>query len=447
MNEKELIQKFLDNRCTKEEGIIVQQLLESDPSVLDEVLNQREWDETGDDEKEEDPELRSEIWQRVRSGTKGNLICSWFFRSAAVAAGILLVIALWFFYSRTNRLQPRESANAVLFDSVHLEHNNSGQIRRLALTDGSVVTLYPGASIRYSTNFRENRKIRLITGRAAFEVAKDRAHPFVVLSGDISTTALGTKFIVDQSEGRINVRLYEGKVVVKHIEKDTQRQPTFLSPGEQCVINTKKGGVTTIASLNNEQFQDVLRNSTLGTAKEEIVKSGLKFTNEPLSDAFEQLEEAFGKHIEYNAKEVETIYFTGEFSAEDSFDHILNILTKTNGFIVQNDQGVMNVIKPADAVATGPMKETGGVNGKRPKTPAADPESFLKYDNASLEQVFRELGKRSGVVIEFDKGDIKNKYFTGAISSKDDVGKIISIICKMNDLQLVRNAKGYGIMK
>lgn len=445
MNEKELIQKFLDNRCTKEEGIIVQRLLESDPKVLDEFLNQREWDETSNDDKEEDAELRSEIWQGVRSGTKRNLLCSWLARSAAVAASILLVISMWFFYSRNHRSQPQESISAEVFsDSVRLEQNNSAQIQRLVLADGSVVTLYPGSSIRYSTNFRENRKIRLIGGRAAFEVAKDRVHPFVVLSGDISTTALGTKFIVDQSEGSINVRLYEGKVVVKHLEKDTERQPTFLSPGEQCVINIKEGSVT-IASLKNERFGDVLQKNRLVEAKEEIPANGLKFDNEPLKDAFEQLEKAFNKHIEYNAGDVATIYFTGEFSASDSLDHILNTLTKANGLIVQNEQGIINVIKSSEP-ASKELVRGRGTTGKRLKM-ATDKEAYSRYENASLGQVFGELEKKFGVVIEFDKAGIRNKYFTGLISSKDDIGTILSIICKMNDLRLVSNAKGYSIMK
>src|SRR3546814_19688281 len=82
-------------------------------------------------------------------------------------------------------------------------------------------TLFP-----YTTLFRS----------AWFQVAKDRARPFVVEVGDVRVRAVGTAFGVKRTAGGVDVQVTEGVVEVwrvgdeGHIQRSEERRV-----GKECV--------------------------------------------------------------------------------------------------------------------------------------------------------------------------------------------------------------------
>jgi transmembrane sensor len=82
-----------------------------------------------------------------------------------------------------------------------------GERRTVTLPDGSVAMLNTDSAIAV-----HGRTVRLLRGEAAFTVAPDPAHPFTVLSGHGSTTALGTRFIVRQDGEGARVTVIEHAV-------------------------------------------------------------------------------------------------------------------------------------------------------------------------------------------------------------------------------------------
>lgn len=89
----------------------------------------------------------------------------------------------------------------------------TGEQRRVALDDGSIVQLNTGSAITIDYGGR-HRIIHLLKGEAAFTVAADRKRPFTVEAGDGATTALGTKFIVRHVEDDTEVGVTEHSVRV-----------------------------------------------------------------------------------------------------------------------------------------------------------------------------------------------------------------------------------------
>lgn len=110
-----------------------------------------------------------------------------------------------------------------------------GEVRRIALPDGSDMTLDAASAARVSAPGAE-RRIALDAGRAMFAVAKDRAHPFVVTAGGTSVTALGTHFAVDRGAGATTVALVEGSVRVV-----TPLGTRVLTPGQTLTVSA--GGI------------------------------------------------------------------------------------------------------------------------------------------------------------------------------------------------------------
>lgn len=87
----------------------------------------------------------------------------------------------------------------------------TGEIRQVALPDGSAATLGPDSAL--SVDFSAaRRKIELLSGMAYFEVAPDAARPFVVASGDFTATALGTAYDVSSDAGFVTVAVDRGVV-------------------------------------------------------------------------------------------------------------------------------------------------------------------------------------------------------------------------------------------
>ncbi len=89
-----------------------------------------------------------------------------------------------------------------------------GEIDRLALEDGSTVTLNTDSRIRVSFD-AHGRRIELLRGEAMFDVAKDKSRPFVVTAGGTSVTAVGTSFLVRRAPEEVGVLVREGIVSVR----------------------------------------------------------------------------------------------------------------------------------------------------------------------------------------------------------------------------------------
>ena len=91
-----------------------------------------------------------------------------------------------------------------------------GEVLRMPLADGSVVTLDSRSEVRVAYT-AGRRDVRLLRGEALFDVAHDRARPFVVHSGDATVTAVGTSFAVAAPVGEggaVRVLVREGRVDV-----------------------------------------------------------------------------------------------------------------------------------------------------------------------------------------------------------------------------------------
>jgi transmembrane sensor len=89
-----------------------------------------------------------------------------------------------------------------------------GETKVIALKDGSVVTLNTASEIAVSYTDAQ-RSVELIRGEALFDVAKNKARPFVVAAGDTNVRVVGTSFTVRHLEtAPVQVLVREGIVEV-----------------------------------------------------------------------------------------------------------------------------------------------------------------------------------------------------------------------------------------
>lgn len=95
----------------------------------------------------------------------------------------------------------------------------TGEIRRISLPDGSVLTLGPDSAI--AVRFAESRRtVELLAGMAYVEVSPDRTRPFALRTGSFSATALGTAFDMSVDAGFVSVSVDHGMVEVASVDRD-----------------------------------------------------------------------------------------------------------------------------------------------------------------------------------------------------------------------------------
>lgn len=71
----------------------------------------------------------------------------------------------------------------------------------------------------------------------------------------------------------------------------------------------------------------------------------------------------------------------------------------------------------------------------------------LNFSSDSLSTVFDKLSKLYNIKIDYDKGDIETKSFTGNISVNDSLPIMLNVIAQMNDLQVEQENNEYRIRK
>ncbi|MDR6197478.1 FecR domain-containing protein [Siphonobacter sp. SORGH_AS_0500] len=186
------------------------------------------------------------------------------------AASVLLILGLVGGLLYFNRSNP--SVPPAKVEWVH-HSNPNGKKTRLTLSDGSTVILNAASTIHYPKTFHSNvREIRL-EGEAFFSVAHDSTKPFIVQTGELSTSVLGTEFNVSaySPANQVTVSLHRGKVQVEN----ALRQRLVLMPGQQAIFQTttQKLTRTSFDSLAVSGWKDgylVFKNADFKTVAQAI---------------------------------------------------------------------------------------------------------------------------------------------------------------------------------
>lgn len=113
----------------------------------------------------------------------------------------------------------------------------TSELRTVQLSDGSTVQL--GAQTSISVDLKaDKRSVKLLGGRAFFDIAKDANRPFTVTARDVDITVLGTSFDVRLGEREVSVAVQRGSVNVRQTASDFDER---LSAGDQVTIAPRSG--------------------------------------------------------------------------------------------------------------------------------------------------------------------------------------------------------------
>ncbi|WP_214227198.1 FecR domain-containing protein [Pedobacter sp. B4-66] len=312
--DKELLIRYINDRCTAEDLLQVQQFLQ-DPHWKQALENMLDTEFSAMQNEPPNEKVLEEWTQEFRDKYfKKPHVKFWNKQWIGYAAACLVMLGIGGYFLNKQRL---ESNHFVAASITMVEKTNQRGIRsKIILEDGSVVYLGAGSSIRFPKRFVGKERTLMLTGEAFFEITKNPERPFVIHTGEIQTTVLGTSFKITAFKGApLSVEVATGKVrVSKKKSKKGGAELAILIPGEGVMWDGGSGKTTAIHT-------DI--SAVKGWAAGEI-----SFKNRSLAQIATELENWYNVEISF-AKSVSvgkrlSLSVDGTGSISDALDIICN---------------------------------------------------------------------------------------------------------------------------
>lgn len=201
----------------------------------------------------------------------------------------------------------------------------------IALPDGSSVLVSAGSRLHYPTSFSGKTREVYLVGRALFNVAQQVAKPFVVHSGQLSTTVLGTTFEVDAVTPDVRVTVLEGRVQVA----SEKRMLGVLSANEQIVYNA--------TSQNHRQVQ-----LPASAPQPAWLQNDLLFDDVSLQQAARLIAERFNTSISIPDETLQQQRFTTTFTRDENLEQVLKSICDFNhaAYKIDKEKNTVIIYRP-----------------------------------------------------------------------------------------------------
>lgn len=200
-----------------------------------------------------------------------------------------------------------------------------GGTYEVILSDGTHVWLNADTKLTFPSKFSGSNRMVILTGEAYFEVAKNKAKPFIVNFGEQRIEVLGTHFniMAYKDETASLITLVEGSVKV-----NSGTAKAILKPGQQAEISRKN---TSSIVLNKE----------INTEQVMAWKNGyFMFENEPVESIMRKISRWYNVDIVYQDNLQDKALF-GTMSRFTNVSEVLKRLELTGllRFKIDNNNG------------------------------------------------------------------------------------------------------------
>jgi len=309
----ELLHKYLNDEATNEEQQFLLKyynLFSAEPDTVSLLSDEQK-------EKIKD-EINASIWKNIDNHSQNDKkvipLKTWISKIAAAAIIIGLCGAGFLF------LRNKPGTRSSQLYSVHKQKPNLF----IVLPDGSRVILSYGSKLNYASSFDGLAKREVyLTGEAYFDIKHDNLKPFIVHTGTVETTVLGTAFDVKAAlnDKIITVTVTRGRVKVG----DNHRLFGIITPNQQITFDKQKS----VSTQNNVNA----KNYVVWTAKDDLY-----FEDVTVSEAAKILEDRFKVKILFTDQFIQSKHFTSTFNKSASLDQTLKSICEFNDAFYSYDK-------------------------------------------------------------------------------------------------------------
>lgn len=292
----ELLEKYVNGKCTAEENALVQEWYFS---------FEKEHDLISDMSASELEALEGHIYNHILHNisvlgdnirelptreSKFSGLKTWY-AIAGIAAIFLIFISI--LYTNHPRVKAPQSAITSTSELVAIT-NKTRQIYKLKLPDNSMVWLSPGAQLTFPKTFGTRFRAVSMSGECFFEVTKNHSRPFIINSRSIVTKVWGTSFLVRDNiqENSAGVSVITGKVSVR-INENNKDNADMLKLGQGEVMLYPHQKITFLADQHILKPGNTIDEPSLRIWN----RVNLTFDNRPLREIIPQLNIKYHVHI------------------------------------------------------------------------------------------------------------------------------------------------------
>jgi transmembrane sensor len=293
---------------------------------------------------DEEPGYLETRYDNKEQGSKGILFLIRTRFMAGIAAALLLIAGVYWFYSNKQNPAPANAYNAFMQETKHKSFeykNNSDGEQRIVLSDGSEVVLEKNSRLTYAANFSSGKREVYLEGNAFFNITRNPERPFIVYTQTIVTKVLGTSFYV-----KANSSADTASVVVKTGKVSVFKRENFTSA--DAGSTTLKGMVVTpnqqvVYDIPNEQMnKSLVEKPALATQ----APFSFDFDDTPAAEVFKTLQAAYGVPVLTDEEVLATCTISASLGNEPFYEKlriICKIINATyeviDGTVVINTKG------------------------------------------------------------------------------------------------------------
>jgi transmembrane sensor len=286
MHKQELLQKYLNNKCTMAELHLLYEYLQEDDEAPYREIMYKIW-QTIHSSPSLDKEVSERMYANIVVGKNGatvhqrqrSFFLQTYWKVAASVSGVFLMSVLFYL--------------VFLFSPLTSHTTAFGETEVMSLPDGTVIHLYANSRLSYPPTWEAQREVWL-EGEAYFKVQKlredDDSFPqkFIVHTSNLDIEVLGTEFNVKDRRGNTQVVLNSGVVKLTKIVHETQE------------LTMEPGDIVEVGQLHKLTLTKVPEPDIYSSWKDNL----LHFEDMTLAEVAVELQESHGIEIAFENKEL-----------------------------------------------------------------------------------------------------------------------------------------------
>ncbi len=200
--------------------------------------------------------------------------------------------------------------------------------RYVMLSDGSTVILHAGSTLTCEQAFNKSTREVTLIGEAYFDIKHDAKKPFIIHTGNIKTTVVGTAFNIKACSDakEIVVSVTRGKVRVE----DEHKVLAILTANKQVVYN-----------VNSLSTQEKKINAMAVIT--DWTKEDMDFNSESFQSIANELSKRYNVVIQFKNESLKQCPIKAYFNGTESLNEVLDVVCAVRNatYVINNNKDII----------------------------------------------------------------------------------------------------------
>jgi len=236
-----------------------------------------------------------------------------------IAACLLLVAGAvgWLVY------KPGRSTPTPAVAALTKKTTERSEYKYVLLPDSTQVWLNASSTLEFPDHFNAGKREVNLSGEAYFDVKHADKTPFIIHTGHISTTVLGTAF---------NIKAYPDR---KNIIVSVSRGKVKVSYNDALVATLTRGQQVKVTSEYNTSVEKKIAPAEVAAWQ----KGNMSYEDEALEDIIADLERLYNVNIRIDNASIRSLKVSTSFRREIGIEQALQVLCKLTDTVLKQADG------------------------------------------------------------------------------------------------------------